>query len=66
MVKERVVEPFKLPAETRDRLTVMDDDIQKAKKAIQTLKKIGMDTVDMEEKLEWAENTRKLLLTEFG
>jgi hypothetical protein len=55
-----------LPADVRKRLTEQAPDLERARNAVNTLKKLGMDTTSLEEKLTWAEETRKTLLSEFG
>lgn len=57
---------LKLPPDIRKRLEQMDADLAEAKKAIEVLKKIGIDTRQMEERLTWSEDVRKILLTEFS
>jgi hypothetical protein len=58
--------PVKLPAEIKQQLEAQGEFVEVAQKQIQTLKKLGIDTKQMEEKLEWAEEARKTLLSEFG
>jgi hypothetical protein len=55
-----------LPADIKQQLEEQGPFVETAKKQIQTLKKLGIDTKQMEEKLEWAEEARKTLLSEFG
>jgi hypothetical protein len=57
---------FKLPAETRKRMEEMSPELAKAKAALETLKKIGLDTSVLDEKIKWAEEARNILLTDFG
>ena len=57
---------FKLPERTRLEMVAMEKSIQSTRKMIQTLKGVGVDTADIEAKLDWAEETRKTLLKEFG
>ena len=57
---------FKLPARTLEELGKMEKSIQSTRRMMQTLKGLGMDITDIESKLEWAEETRKTLLKEFG
>lgn len=47
-------------------LTVLDSDIARARQALETLKGLGMDVKEIEEKLTWAENVRATLLKEFS
>ena len=57
---------YKLPPETRAELESLVNDIDKAKHAIETLRKLGINTTDLEAKLTWAENVRETLLKEFS
>lgn len=54
-----------LPLEIRKQLEVMDSDISKARNAIDTLRKVGVDVSAISDKLEWAEKVRETLLSEF-
>ena len=56
----------KLPVEVKARLEIAERDVAAAKKGIEALKKMGMDVRALEEKLEWAEGVRKILLAEFS
>jgi hypothetical protein len=64
--RTEVPKPVKLPADIKQQLEEQGPFVETAKKQIQTLKKLGIDTKQMEEKLEWAEEARKTLLSEFG
>jgi len=67
MAQERKTpEPLKLSPEMKARLGLMQEDINKARHAIEVLKSLGMETAAIEEKLEWSDQVRKTLLTEFG
>jgi hypothetical protein len=44
----------------------MTPDIDAAKKAMATMKELGMDTKELEERLAWAEKVRTTLLREFA
>lgn len=57
---------MKLPATVRKELEGMDKEIRKAKKAVGTLGSLGMDVIDLKDKLKWAEQVRTTLLTEFS
>ena len=57
---------FKLPPDTRARLEGMAARGKEAKRMLGILKKLGLDVTDMEEKLTWAEDIRKVMLTEFS
>lgn len=56
---------LKLPPDVRAKLASMEGDMEASKKAIESLRKLGMDVSELEDKITWAEETRKLLLTEF-
>lgn len=64
--KEEVPRLVELSAEMKMQLKNLDKDISSAEKAVEALKKIGMSTAALEEKLQWAKDTRKILLEEFG
>ena len=57
---------FTLPKEMVERLKAGGADIEKAEVALAALKKLGMDTKVIEEKLEWSKMARETLLSEFG
>ena len=57
---------IKLPASMVKDLKSQEKNVLAAKKDIQTLKKLGLQTKDLEDKLEWAEEARKTLLKEFS
>ena len=65
MAERMAPPPVKLTPEMRTRLAAMDKEIEGAKRVIGTLKKLGMDTRALEEKITWAEEVRTALLTEF-
>jgi len=65
MAEEKLEPVLTLPSEMRIRLKAMDVDVRKARHGVKVLKELGMDTVDIESKLEWAETVRKTLLKEF-
>lgn len=61
--RRRLVE---LSPEMKKRLGDMETDIEEVKREIAVLKKMGMDVSMLEERLNWSENVRTTLLTEFG
>lgn len=64
---ERVIPPlFQMPEVMKKQLTDLQTQITSARTSIEALRKIGMDVSMIEEKLEWAEETRKTLLTTFA
>lgn len=58
--------PVKLPADIKQQLTDQGAFVETAQRQIAALKKLGIDTQTLEDKLEWAEEVRKTLLSEFG
>jgi len=54
-----------LPADVRKRLTESAPDLERARNAINTIKKLGIDVSELEDKIKWAETVRTTLLTEF-
>ncbi len=59
-------ERVKLPAAMVKDLKMQEVGVVRARKDIATLKKLGLETKELEEKLEWAEAARKTLLKEFS
>lgn len=57
--------PIKLPAEVAKGLRDQEPDIVRARRDIQILKKLGLETKALEDKLDWADEARKTLLKEF-
>ena len=58
--------PIKLPPEVAERLRQIAPDLERAKGDIEALKKLGLDTSVLEDKLRWAELARSVLLERFG
>jgi len=56
----------KLPAEIKTQLEGLEATVKRARRDIETMRKLGMDVKPLEDKLEWAESARKTLLSEFG
>jgi hypothetical protein len=56
---------YKLPAETRKRLEDLGADYEKQKAALATLKKVGIDTTQLEQQLESSNTQRQIMLNEF-
>jgi len=56
---------IKLPASMVKDLKAQEVSVIRAKKDIETLKKLGLKTEELEDKLNWAEAARKTLLKEF-
>jgi conjugal transfer/entry exclusion protein len=65
MANEKLNNVMTLPLEVRKQLEVMDSDITKARNAVATLKKVGVDVSAIDSKLKWAEEVRSTLLAEF-
>lgn len=57
---------IKIPPEVAQQLRDMEATVDGARRDIATLKKLGLDTKALEEKLEWADEARKTLLTSFA
>jgi hypothetical protein len=66
MVTKKDEPIFKLPAEMKSRLDTANTDIEKAQKAIDVMKSLGMDVTEMQDKLNWAKQVRTTLIKEFG
>jgi hypothetical protein len=58
--------PIKLPPETVETMRGMEGTLQRAWHDIEVMKKLGMNTTALEEKLKWAEEARAILLREFS
>lgn len=56
---------FTLPKEMQDRMKGAAVDFEKAQKAIEVMKTLGMDVRELQDKLEWAKGVRETLLKEF-
>lgn len=56
---------IKLPPKMAKDLREQEVNVVRARKDIQTLKKLGLETKELEDKLDWAEEARKTLLKEF-
>ncbi len=56
---------IKLPPSIAKDLRAQEVNVVRARKDIQTLKKLGLQTKELEDKLDWAEEARKTLLKEF-
>ena len=57
---------IKLPATMVKELKLQEVSVVRARKDIATLKKLGLQTKELEDKLNWAEEARKTLLKEFS
>jgi hypothetical protein len=66
MVEEIANVEFKLTADTKRKLNLLTAEIFRAKKAMDSLKSMGVGTEELEAKLDWADNVRKTLLKEFS
>jgi len=60
--KEGVI---KLTAEDKKKLQALQSDIERGEKGVAALKEMGIETKDLEEKIEWAKTAREVLLREF-
>lgn len=57
---------IQLPADMARELRENQSQIDAAKQAIDALKRMGMDTSELESQIAWAEKTTKILLEEFS
>jgi hypothetical protein len=48
------------------RMETANTDIEKAQKAIDVMKSLGMDVKEMQDKIDWARQVRETLLKEFS
>ncbi|GAI81297.1 unnamed protein product [marine sediment metagenome] len=65
MPEEKIEPILKLPPETKTRLETMRADVKRARHAIKVMEELGLDVLEIKEKLDWADNVRKTLLREF-
>jgi len=65
MVKKLVTPVIKITPEIKARLEGTIEETIGIRKAIASLKELGLDTAAIEEKLEWAEKARDILLRDF-
>lgn len=65
MANDKTINVMVLPVEVRKQLESLNNDIDKARNAVATLKKVGVDVSSIESKLQWAEEVRTTLLAEF-
>ena len=66
MVEKKVDPVVTLPPEMKKKLMEAEGDLERAGHGIEVMKKLGMDTKELEDKLEWSKTVRKTLLEEFG
>lgn len=67
MADNKNIDPVvRLTPEMRSELEGSSKDIERAEHAIGVLKKLGMNTKELEDKLEWAKTAREVLLKEFS
>ena len=66
MAEAKIPKEFQMPELMRKQLGDLKAQIDGANISIAALKKIGMDTKALEDKLTWAEETRKILLSTFA
>lgn len=65
MPEKPIAPPIKLPPEVAEGLRNQEATMVRARKDLQTLKKMGLETKALEDKLDWADSARKTLLKEF-
>ena len=53
---------IKLTDDEKKHLETLKGDIEKGKKAISAMKEMGLDVKSLEERIEWAETARDVLL----
>lgn len=56
---------FKLPAAVKTQLEAMNTQIQQAENSLNSMAKMGMDTKELADKLQWAKSMREMLLKDF-
>ncbi len=66
MAEEPIAPSVKLPEEVAKTLREQEAHVVRARRDIQTLKKLGLETKMLEDKLDWAEEVRRTLLSEFS
>lgn len=66
MALERIDGVLKLTAETKATLEQKGKEVASINHTIAVLKQLGMDTTEIDSKMQWAEKVRLLLLKEFG
>ena len=59
------IAPIKLPDNIAKSLRKQEVDVVRARKDLSVLKKLGLDTKELEDRLDWAEEARTTLLKEF-
>jgi len=65
-IKKPPIPIVKLSPEHKDKMIRAEDDIERVLHAVGVLKELGMDTKELEEKMNWVKKTREILLREFG
>ena len=66
MALERINGVLKLTQEAKTRLQEQGKSVKEIHRSIAVLKKLGMDTAEIDSKMDWAEKVRTTLLKEFG
>lgn len=65
MPTQQKPEKVKIPPEMAKRLKDLTANFATSKQQLAALKKLGIDTKEVEEKLDWAEMAQKVLLEDF-
>lgn len=65
MPEEPIAIPIKLPEEIAKALREQEAVIEDTRRKLAALKEVGLDTKPIEDKLDWADNARKVMLKEF-
>lgn len=66
MAEQEPTLPLGLSKEAIERLRGLDVTIAKARRGVELAKQMGLGTEQIEERLNWADQTRKMLLEEFS
>lgn len=64
--KQKLPSTVTLPPESRRLLENMGGTVERLRADLEVLKKLGLGTAVIEDKLAWAEEARKVLLEHFG
>ena len=64
--KQKLPSTVTLPTESRKLLENMGSTVERLRADLEVLKKLGLGTSVIEDKLAWADEARKVLLEHFG
>lgn len=65
MPPQQKPEKVKIPPEVAERLKGLTANLANTRKQLKSLNKMGVNTKELEDKLDWAETTQKVLLEDF-